>query len=301
MHFSILTLCALITGAIAAPAIISNGHVVHERRERLPASWNKEAGVHGDSRIPLRVGLKQNNLDLADEYLMDISHPDSPNYGNHWTAKQIAETFAPSKESISAVTDWLNAHGISGHRVKQSQSLNWIHADVSIAEAEKLLGTRYYQFKHAISGQSHVACEEYSLPKDLQEHVDFITPTVHFDVKIEKSKERRELTDEDIEIVKRQSKVTHDVQPGTGSSIGSPSDKSLPKFGGKVPFGTILDQLSHCDTSIVPNCLRALYQFPPYFPANPKSEWLFFIKTNISNNIRFLWYRRVHTSSLRTK
>jgi tripeptidyl-peptidase-1 len=62
------------------------------------------------------------------------------------------------------------------------------------------------------------------------------------------------------------------VQPGIGKSIGSPSDGSLPKSGGKIPFGTVLSQLENCDVSIVPNCLRALYEFPPDFPANPKSE-----------------------------
>lgn len=205
---------------------------------------------------------------------MDVSHPESKNYGKHWTAKQIAETFAPSAESLSAVMDWLSSHGISGDRVKQSQGLSWVHADVTTAEAEKLLSTKYYQYKHAVTGQSHVACDEYSLPKDLQEHVDFITPTVHFDAKVDKNKKRRDLNAEEIDIAKRQSKAGHDVKPGTGVSVGSPSDGSLPKSGGRVPFGTILDQLENCDVSIVPNCLRALYLFPPNFPSSSKSKTL---------------------------
>lgn len=272
MRFSIVTVLGLLEVALAAPAQNLKRYVVHERRERLPTHWNKNAMLHGDSSIPLRIGLKQSNLDKADEYLTEVSDPDSPNFGKHWSAKKIAETFAPSEDSVSAVLDWLSDHGISGSRVKQSQGLNWIHVDVTASEAENLLDTQYYQFKHALTGQAHVACEEYSLPEHIQEHVDFVTPTVHFDVKVENPKKRRNLNEEEQAIAKRQTEASHQVVPGTGTSIGSPGDKSLPKDGGRLPFNTILDQLANCDVSIVPNCLRALYEFPPYFPANPKSK-----------------------------
>ena len=146
---------------------------------------------------------------------------------------------------------------------------------MTVDEAENLLKTKYYQYNHAVSGQKHVACEDYSLPEDIQRHVDFITPTIHFDAKVENPKKRRELNEREIDIFKRQtskSAIGHDVQPGVAHNIGSPTDGSLPKLGGEVPFGTVLDQLENCDTSIVPNCLRALYEFPPDFPTNSKSE-----------------------------
>ncbi len=229
----------------------------------------------------MRIALKQSNLDKANEFLLDVSSPESPNFGKHWSAKQVAETFAPSEESVSMVVGWLAEFGISIDRVRQSQSLNWIYANVTVAEAEEMLKTKFYEFQHATSGQIHIACEEYSLPKDVQEHVDFVTPTVHFDVKVENPKQRRDFDQDEGSIVNRES---HTVKAETGHSIGLPGDKSLPKDGGKVPFGTILDQLEHCDTSIVPNCLRALYEFPPYFPANPRSKNNEFLTDNTFTN-----------------
>jgi tripeptidyl-peptidase-1 len=272
MYIPIIVILGLLTAATAAPASKFGRHVIHERRDRLPTHWNKNSMLHKDSYIPLRIGLKQSNLHRADEFLMDVSHPDSPNFGKHWSAKQIAETFSPSEDSVSSVLDWLAEYGIARNRIKQSQSLNWIEAHVTAAEAETLLNTKYYKFKHAVTGQAHVACEEYSLPESMQDHIDFITPTVHFDVKVESPKKRRGLNVRELDIAKRQSEAGHYVQPGTAKAIGSPEDKSLPKYGGRLPFGTILDQLEHCDTTMVPNCLRALYHFPPYFPANPKSK-----------------------------
>ena len=272
MHLFVLALSGLLITALPAP-MLNSRHVVHERRDRLPTHWVKSARIHEDSVIPMRVALTQNNLHRADEFMMDVSHPDSPNFGKHWTAKEVAEMFAPSQETVSLIHDWLAQSGISSDRIKESQSLNWIHANVTVSEAERLLNTKYYEFTHLESGQTHVACEEYSVPEHVQGHVDFITPTLHFDTKIEGRKKRRAMDASDIALAKRQiSAAGHNVQPGIGHSIGSPGDKSLPKNGGRIPFGTIIDQLKHCDVSIVPNCLRASYQFPQAIIANPKSK-----------------------------
>lgn len=102
MHFSILAVCGLITGALASPTT-QKRHVVHERRDRLPAQWSKSGVYHGDVVIPMRIALTQANLHKGDEFLMDVSHPDSENYGKHWSAKEVAEMFAPSEETVSSV------------------------------------------------------------------------------------------------------------------------------------------------------------------------------------------------------
>jgi tripeptidyl-peptidase-1 len=183
----------------------------------------------------------------------------------------VAEVFAPSQESYSSVLDWLAEHGISAERVKQSQSLSWLHFDATVSEAEGLLSTQYFEYTHESTGQAHVACEEYSLPEDIKKHIDFVTPTVHFDAKVENPKKRRTLSEDEIAIAKRQTSTTgHNVIPGIGHSIGSPGDKSLPKSGGKI--SNLINELENCDVSIVPDCLRALYEFPPNFPLSSKSK-----------------------------
>lgn len=225
----------------------------------------------------MRIGLKQSNLDKADEFLMEVSHPESPKYGQHWTAKEVAEMFAPSEESVKAVLDWSAEHGITGFRVKHTQSLGWVHADVSAEEAERLLDTKYYQYIHDKTGKTHIACDDYSLPEHLQSHVDFVTPTVHFDVKLDRPNKGREMSEEEIQIAKRQTTTVlgHEVTDGTAKAIGAPGAGSLPKNGGLVPFGTILSQLENCDVSIVPNCLRVLYEFPSGIISNDDSKSFF--------------------------
>jgi tripeptidyl-peptidase-1 len=276
MRLSIFTAgCGLLAGVLALPAANSNKYVVHERREQPPTNWDRDTKLHGNSVLPLRIALTQNNLHKADEFLMDVSDPRSPNYGKHWTAQEVAEAFAPSDITIHSVIRWLRVAGISSERVEQSRGLNWLHVNLTVHEAEKLLKTKYYKYMHAKTSQTHIACEEYSIPEDVQDHVDFITPTVHFDKRVATEKNRRAMDDHEIQNRKTsKSSIGHTVQPGRGHSIGSPSDPSLPKPGDNLFPDLIFDNLETCSTTITPACLRALYQFPDIglLDANPSSK-----------------------------
>ena len=87
---------ALVVGSYAAPS----AHKVHEKRHELPHGWQKTQRVHPKVVVPVRIGLAQSNMHRAEEFLMDVSHPDSPNYGNHWAHEKIAEVFAPRSVSL---------------------------------------------------------------------------------------------------------------------------------------------------------------------------------------------------------
>ena len=138
--------------------------------------------------LPLSVGLVQSNLADLDAHLMDVAHPDSPNYSKHWTPAEVANVFRPSKESVDAVHAWLVEDGwISPDRIVLSKSGGWVMVNVTVEEAEHLLGTEYYVYEHSKDGREHVACHgQYHLPEHVSKHVDLITPTLHFDVKIKR-------------------------------------------------------------------------------------------------------------------
>ncbi|KAI9657739.1 MAG: hypothetical protein M1821_002915 [Bathelium mastoideum] len=262
MFYSSLATAALVASAVASPFV---PHVVHERRSGTPRGWTKRSHVQRNAVLPMKVGLKQSNLDRGYDYLHDVSHPDSPNYGKHWSAKDVAEAFAPSEETIDAVKLWLAESGFDDTRVKLSQGLNWLEFNATVSEAEELLRTRYSIYHHDGTGQPHVACERYSLPEHVQPHVDFVMPTVHFDAK-PKPKPRNEKRS----LRKRQSqanKPANAVKPG-------PRSGWLPKLGSMLPSAkSIITQLENCDEQIVPNCLRALYNFTKDNPATPNNSY----------------------------
>lgn len=108
----------------------------------------------------MRIGLRQANLDEAHDLLMDVSRPDSLNYGKYYTAAQVNELFAPSGETVEVVREWLEDAGISRDRVSQSVNKGWLQFDASTEEAEELLKTKYHVYQHRDTGSRKVACDE---------------------------------------------------------------------------------------------------------------------------------------------
>lgn len=83
----------LVFGCLAAP--FTQHHVVHERRNTYPAGWIRRGELDNRAILPMRIALSQSNLDKGHEWLMDVSHPGSEKYGQHWSAKEVAQAFAP--------------------------------------------------------------------------------------------------------------------------------------------------------------------------------------------------------------
>ncbi|KAF7792186.1 hypothetical protein EIP86_003218 [Pleurotus ostreatoroseus] len=214
-------------------------HVRHESRRSLPAEWFPVRRAEPDFVLPLRIGLIQPNLNDIESMLLDISHPDSPNYGNHWSAAKVAATFRAPEESVRTVKEWLTGQGVETANMRLSKAGNWIEADMSVAQAEALLKTEYHVYEHESTGTEHVACgSAYHLPEHVSKHVDLVTPTLHFDVKLRG----------------RSGFVKRDSKPGEAGLGPVPL-----KTGGKLE--NIIDELEDCDQHITPNCLRALYDF----------------------------------------
>jgi tripeptidyl-peptidase I len=177
---------------------LSFGHdqlVVHEKREQYLSDWTKVGKPPADATLRLRIGLAQSNVDGQQEFLEKVSSPNSESYGQYWTPEDVIKTFAPSESALSDTLNWLLFNNISSRAVKLSSGRNWITVETSIAAAEKLLNTRYGLYRNARDGSQAVACDEYSIPQSIREHIDLIMPTIHH--------ERLYAAQEDRRVVKR--------------------------------------------------------------------------------------------------
>jgi len=82
MRLSVFAFCALATSALAVPTTTTaERHVIHEKRESVPRAWKRSARLTPDSVIPIRIAMTQQNLHLIEDHLMDVSDPDSINFG----------------------------------------------------------------------------------------------------------------------------------------------------------------------------------------------------------------------------
>lgn len=93
MLASLFAASALVASSFASP--VADPLLVHEKRDHIPHGWVKSYSVDGSAILPMRIALTQNNLDQAHDWLMEVSSPGSPGYGQHWSAEKIANAFAP--------------------------------------------------------------------------------------------------------------------------------------------------------------------------------------------------------------
>ncbi|KUJ20186.1 subtilisin-like protein [Mollisia scopiformis] len=226
--------------AIASAAAIPHTHAVHEKRDTAVAKkWEKRGRLSANARLPMRIGLKQRNLHLGHDLLMDISDPSSPNYSKHWTSEEVIEMFAPEQKTVDAVRAWLIDSGIAPQRLTHSDNKGWLAFDATTEEAETLLLTEYHLYEH-VDGQTTAACESYHVPKYIQEHLDYITPGIKLSAPSKRSVKAR--------------------------SASNRIHSSIP-FQRATDISTN-DDLSQCYNALTPACLRALYGFPetPEYP-----------------------------------
>lgn len=148
MRFSVF----LPLGALCASTVtLASPYVVHEKRHvSTDDQWSKLTQLDSNAVLPIRIGLKQQNLELGDQWLMEVSDPTSPKFGKHWTSKEVADAFKPrcvvhcndimssepdkrSHETIKEVHDWLHEAGIHNHRHQLSDGLNWLQFNVRLS------------------------------------------------------------------------------------------------------------------------------------------------------------------------
>ena len=154
---SVLTFVVTLLGVASAVPSSRSNNVLHERRLSEPTTgdWIKAGRLDSNKVLPMRIGLIQQNLHRLEEMLMSISHPESPKYAQHLTPMEIVDTFAPSEETISAVTNWLIESGFSRDRLRLSRNKGWIYLNASTSEVENLLSTEYHVYTHP-SGDTQI-------------------------------------------------------------------------------------------------------------------------------------------------
>ena len=88
------------------------------------------------------------------------SHPESDKYGKYWSMEKVHDIFAPPKETVKAVREWLASFGIHSSRVIHSDNQGWLAFDATVDEAERLLKTEFHEHEHKYSANVRVGCDE---------------------------------------------------------------------------------------------------------------------------------------------
>ncbi|KAI5287896.1 hypothetical protein KEM54_005635 [Ascosphaera aggregata] len=225
-----MKICLLFLAAAASAApVIYDPHVVHEQRDAECKQFTVVGRPSPTTGMLVRVGLVQSNMDKLHDLLLEVSDPTSKKYGNYYTQQQINDIFAPSNETVKAVADFLEANGISKSRIYQSQNKQWLQFNATPAEAEKAFKAKYLVYSSKTTGKKLIATKQYSVPKSVQPHIDYISPGV-------KLGEYAKLRNQNVRQI-------HSDYEASSNSVKP-------------------DNISLCNQQVTPECIKAMYKIP---------------------------------------
>lgn len=228
MQFCLLA-ATLLAGCVTAAKSIGE-YQVFEKVSAAPAPWVRKDGfVDPEQSFKLRIHLKNRNVESFQQQVIDISTPDHPSYGRHMSKFEIRDMLSPAKQSFDAVMEWIEAQGLS--EVSKVED-DWVIVESTLGDVEELLQTEYHYYINSDSGKNTARTLQYSLPAGLHGHVDIVAPTIKFPT----TKAHRSTIVKDMTIPSAQ----------FGALVSTPHDGL---------------NATACNTTITPDCLKALYKF----------------------------------------
>ena len=173
-------------------------------------------------------------------------------YGAHLSQEQVAELVAPHPDTLELVGSWLAIHEVPSASVSITHGGGWLSVyNVSIAQANALLGATYQRYQHIETNETIIRTIGYALPAALHMHVQTVAPTTYFG-----SPRALRLNSKVMSNGPTLPNGDHELQ---NASATSPLDAPLP---------------STCSVTITPECLRQLYNTLSYKPQAPSSNSL---------------------------
>ncbi|QPG98144.1 hypothetical protein C2857_007305 [Epichloe festucae Fl1] len=235
MKNSLVLLAGLVATGIAMPSV---SHVLHEKRDMTNTmGWNKREAANGEQRVPVRIALKQENLDKGMDYIMKVSDPTSAKYGQHYKASNVADLFAPSKETIDSVKAWLVKSGIPADKIALSKSKGWLRFDTTVDQLQSLVKADYHVYENLQSRDDHIGTDEYSLPPDVARFVDFVLPGTTF--------------------------ATTNKRADNKNVVNAIKEPFVPLSKDQAAgLKAKINGTATCDEYITPRCIKAMYKIP---------------------------------------
>ncbi|KAF7935098.1 uncharacterized protein EAE98_003143 [Botrytis deweyae] len=210
-----------ICAGLLSQALPAYGAVM-EKLAAAPSGWTAASETDSTAAITLTVGLAMQNLDQLEAKLLAVSTPGNAEYGNHLDIDEANALFAPSADASSAVTSWLTSAGAQ-NIVSDGSTISFA---TTIEKANSMLNASFKSYTS--NGVTKVRTTQYSVPDDVAEHIELISPTTYF------------------------GKTVANVPTKVTKRTTSPSKVTVD---------------AACSTSITPKCIKELYNIGDYTPS----------------------------------
>jgi tripeptidyl-peptidase-1 len=148
---------------------------IHETAGQVPSGWTRLGEAVPSTILHLSIALKQPGLGDLRIRLDATSNPEHEHYGQHVTQKELRAFRQPEVEAVDTVLQWLRDSDIEHFALDGAR----VKLNATIAAANSLLQCRLEPYASPDSGIVYRATE-YSLPKKVAKHVDFVYPVTQF-------------------------------------------------------------------------------------------------------------------------
>jgi tripeptidyl-peptidase-1 len=237
------------TLAAALTTVPSEKHSSHA----LAVKRHVGESLDGDSKIYIEISLTLSNLDHAAGQLLAISDPASSDYGRHWSAKEVAQRFAPESRHVSAATQWLRDHGIPMNHIRMAHACGHLIADSDLKTFQHLFNTTCRVISKSQQGELAIGCTEYKIPETLASAIEYVAVTM-------RGRPGQRPRDDPYQLSKNKRSV-----------LGPPITR-LSGIQGVKAASEMRPEFS-CDKYASPACLRELYNIPPASEAHPNNSF----------------------------
>jgi len=227
---------ALVSSLCLPPAL----GAVHEQLVGVPRGWSRVASINDIDFTTFTIALNT-EFEGLEEKLLDVSSPDSPNYGKFLDKEEVEALFPPPKDAADKVVAWLESNGIKDYRVDGA----FIDFTTELATANVLLDASYQHYRN--SGVTKLRTTQYSIPDDLQKHVAFVDPGTFFGSPVvapvlTPSRTKRSPQDSPSKPIVADSCQTSITPPCLKAMYNVGDYEADPESGSRIGFGSFLNQ-----------------------------------------------------------
>jgi tripeptidyl-peptidase-1 len=221
---------------------------VFESVRGVPQGWTKVGKPDSTTRLRFQIALSMPNHALFEQTLYDISTPDHESYGQHLSHDEVRSLVQPRDEASLSVLSWLEVSGVPESDIKNAG--NWILFYADLAKIEEMMNTEFFYFTQDAdkSQVKRIRTLQYSVPANLKDQIAMIQPTTRFG----------QMKPEGSNVLKAE----------FFKAVNSNSEAPV------VPADALALNVTACNATITPDCLRALYSIGDY-QADPTCGSLF--------------------------
>lgn len=180
-----LALCCVVSASLflacLAQADSQDRHILGKGPEKVSFKGFFPTNTAPDAQkdVTFFVGVKHTNVADMEERFWKVSDPRSSEYGKHISSQEIYDLYGPRDASVKAVEEWIKSFPVKEYSFTKHKEFVKVKANVETAA--KMLQTTFTNFQHEQTGRvvSRIG-GEFSIPKHLSEHVDFVSGLTRF-------------------------------------------------------------------------------------------------------------------------